>query len=450
MIILVILAIVPGSGRLWNPGFRYRNWANGLILLGCIILMVGCKGVSQETALPPSPILPEARSQSYVLAVQATDGQLNSAGHIQLAETTLLRGNRKAALAHYAAAAHEQNTAQAWRLVADSLLAQRDWLAARDVLDALLVSDPTNSTAHYQLGVLLLPHDPRQAYEHLTVAAADAQLGSAAEALQAVIVASEMALPSVQYLQTGMALASLEQWGLAEQSFTLAVTFDPGYAEAWAYLDLARAQQDKSVGIGLEQAVLLSPTSATILLLSGLVAQIQGDHVAALQFLRLAQEQDPQNPAIAAELGSVYRLLGDYAAAEQWLQTAVGLAPADARFMTLLALFYVDAGYDLAGDGLAVLQAAVDGQPENAELQAIYAWALFNQGEHTAAQAAIAQARFLAPDNPRVLYYQGLLHQAANQNDLAVDVLLELLHHPAPQGFDVLARHTLERLDHEQ
>lgn len=442
----LVWTIMFGRGCLGWLAQRYQNRLRWAVLFVGLFLMVGCSTVAQVTATPPLSFIAETLPPEYVLAVQAANGQLDSQGHTQLAAVYALQGNRRAALAHHVAAAHQQDTADAWLVIVDRLFAQRDWWAGYDVLTMLNNSDPTSPVVNYQLGILLAPYNPRLSYDHLVAAAAGPEYAAAGETLQAAIIATAMEAPADQYLQIGMALAAQEQWGGAEQAFALAVAFDPAYAEAWAYLGLVRAQQHKAAAVALDRALVLAADSPIVLLLAGLVEQIQGDYAAALPLMTQAQTLDPQNPAIAAEVGNAYRLTGDYTAAEQWLQAAAGLALAEPQFMTLLALFYGESGYDLSGDGFALLQEAVAQQPENAGLQAVYAWRLFNQGDAQAALETIAQARFLEPANPRVLYYQGLLYQATNQTDLAVDILQEVLHHPAPEGFDVLARRVLGRL----
>ena len=85
-------------------------------------------------------------------------------------------------------------------------------------------------------------------------------------------------------------------------------------------------------------------------------------------------------------------------------------------------------------------------EPSNATIQAAYGWVLFNLGQTEAAQESVQLALSLEPDNPRALYYLGLIAQMQGRRDEAISALLRLLDHSQPQGFDVLARRALENM----
>lgn len=413
------------------------------------VALWGCASTApaEEAALStPASSTPADRIRALLAGPQWTT--LGADGQRALAEGYLALGNEEAALAHWSAVALVSDDLALWRELAARFQQRGDWSAARQALESILRLSPQDPAAHYALGVLLAPYHARQAYEHLTFAVDDPQFGEGARALRSAIAAAQSGSPAYQSAQVGIALASLEYWPQAEQAFSMAVALNSGYAETWAYLGLARAQQGKEALTAFERALALAPDDPLVVYLHGLMWRAGGDYVRSRLELAEAQRLAPQNPAFAAELGTAYRLEGNYSLAEYWLQMATALAPGELEFLKLLALFYADEGFNLDGSGLAVLQEAVALLPGDADLQAAYAWALFNLQEVTAAQEAIDRALLLAPDNPRALYYLGLMYESRAQTDQAVSTLLRLAAHPHAEGFDVLARRVLARLGH--
>ncbi len=392
-----------------------------------------------RVGFPPSTALFTLTAQAYFVAPDADWHREISAAYGAL-------GSPEASLAHLAAAAAQANDPAQWRAVATRFLERGDWAAARQALEAILSLAPDDPLAHYQIGVLTAPYNARQAYAHFAAAGQDPTLATAAQTLQETIAATQVDNPAYQSAALGMALAGLEHWPQAEQAFATAAALDPTYAEAWAYLALARAQQGKDAADAAAQAASLAPQNALVTYLLGLTWRAGGDYTRSRLALAQAQQTEPQNPAFAAELGDAYRLEGNLPLAEQWFRQAVVLAGNADTFLNLLALFYADTLHNLTGNGLAVLQEATAQEPSNATIQAAYGWVLFNLGQTEAAQEAVGAALDLEPDNPRALYYLGLITQAQGRREEAIGALLRLLDHPHPQGFDVLAHRALENM----
>ena len=146
------------------------------------------------------------------------------------------------------------------------------------------------------------------------------------------------------------------------------------------------------------------------------VAQREGSQstcCSALRVLLSAQESAPDNPALAAEVGAAYRQLGDFPNAETWLQRAVSLSLNAPDMIRTLGFFYADEGYNLAGEGLTVLQEAVSSYPDDGELHAAYAWALVQDGALSDGTAALVDALTLTPDSPRYHSARWLLNLSA-------------------------------------
>ena len=380
--------------------------------------------------------------------MDAASGSPTANWHRASADAYQLQGHSAAALAHLAAAAAGADDPVLWHQVMEGFWSRGEWDAARQALETILQLSPQDTAAHFRLGVLLAPLDMRQAYTHLVSAATDPVWGTAAQRLQVAIAEEQQAGAAAQNAQVGMVLASLAFWPQAEQALETAVALNPVYAEAWAYLGLVRARQGWDGASAFERAFAYVPDDPLLYYLYGLMWRAVGDDDRSLNALLEAQHLSPQNPAFAAELGMAYRLQGELVLAEYWLQEAVALAPGEPQFLRQLALFYAEELFNLEGDGLTVLREAVSTLPDDAALQAAYAWALFNVREVTAAEEAISTALSLEPDNPRALYYRGLMYQYQARSEQAIQTLLRILTLPDPQGFDDLARRALENMDY--
>ncbi|NPV65538.1 MAG: tetratricopeptide repeat protein [Anaerolineae bacterium] len=414
-----------------------------LLTLVMVLAVTGLTG----SVLMPQPMQPAPRDGSpatfiFDLTVSRSDGW-DARQHGALAGAYAAASNDAAAVAHLYVAAAESDDPALWRQVADRAWRSQRWMLARQALEAVIRWAPEDASARYRLAVLLLPYDARQAYEHLRYTLGDSALGARAAFLQAAVTEAASDTPADQVARIGMALAAQGHWPQAEQAFVTAIAMTPDYAVGWAYLGLARAQQGKNATDAFARALAYAPGDAVVLLLQGLAWRAQGDHERSLEALAAAQGTAPDDPAIAAELGTAYRLLGDLASAEYWLARAAQLGAGQPQFLTNLAFFYAEEAYNLTGNGLTVLAEAVARQPENADLQAAYGWALVQAGQVTTGEAALQTAMSLQPDCPRALYYQGLLYQLQGQDALAVETLARLIGHPEPQGWDRLARRVL-------
>lgn len=408
-------------------------------VLFALAVLIGC--APQESALPETSLaLHEPGGQALALRVVDEPAPSTAAA---LYESF---GRAQAAAAFWAAEAAATDSPDLWRQVARQLTAQGDWSAAQQAWESLLALLPQDDEAHFELGLLLMPYAPQAADAHLASISPDTDFAAQAEVLRDVLLAVVEVPAAQRSVQIGQALVNLGRWGQAEQVFSAAVAWEPSYAAAWAYLGLARAQQGKPVQQTFERALALAPGDPLVVFLYGLMLRAVGEDAQSIEALLEAQRMLPENPAVAAELGMAYRLSGDFALAAYWMQQANLLAPADDAFLRLLALFYAEELFNIDGDGLTVLQEAAARFPQDADIQAAYAWVLFNAGQEAASEAAFASVFDLDPHNPRGLYYQGLVYRQRARTQAAIDTLSLLLEHSDPQGYDVLARRALAQL----
>jgi len=253
--------------------------------------------------------------------------------------------------------------------------AQGDTQAVIADLQALTNLRPADVEMRYQLGLYLAAHQPEEALAHLAqVADLEPVLKSQAEAvLSSIRAASRADDPAYILLESGRALASLGEWGLAAEAFQGAVDLSPGYAEAWAYLGEARQHLDPdgsasqtSPGLAeLNKAVQLDPASFVANTFLALYWQRQGETNRALQVLEEVNQLHPENPALLSELGNALAQTGNLQAALAAYQGAVRLAPDVPDYWRLLAGFSARYEYQIAAVGLPAARRAAALDPSN-------------------------------------------------------------------------------------
>ncbi len=142
------------------------------------------------------------------------------------------RGDVTRALPYWEAA---EDSHTLWQRAGAYLSLQR-WADAADALNQLVQADPDNFWAQYHLGLLRLAFDPQDAAAHLQTASRSATFNQDAAVLLRVVNSSDDALA----MRAGLALASLDLWPYAELAFQHAADLGQSYAEALAYVSLAR------------------------------------------------------------------------------------------------------------------------------------------------------------------------------------------------------------------
>ncbi len=372
----------------------------------------------------------------------AADGMVAA----QRAQEYQRRGDAAIALRYARVAAGQHADSGQWLQLAYLYRDRADWLGMQESLSQVLEIEPGHAEAHYELALLLMPFDLRAAYAHLTMTLDDPRFAGEGRQLQLMLGEIEMLDRPQQSARIGQALAARERWAQAEQAFITSVALQPDFAEAWAYLALVQAQQHKTSATSAARALVLGPNNGRVQFLTGLASRIAGQPAAALPALLFAQSQEPANPAFALELGTLYRQMGDLPTAEYWLRYALDLARDEPSFLRMLAFFYAEEAYALQEGGLAFLRQATAQLPEDVDLLAAYAWALFNSGDPAGALQTLDTVFALHRDSPRGLYYQGRIFQLQGQPEAAWAAFERILTLGQPDGFDELAIRALEEL----
>ena len=296
----------------------------------------------------------------------------------------------------------------------DALGRPAEAAAVRAELAAL---QPTSVEAQYRLGLYRAATEPGSAVLPLSAVASLAPEAASKAQLVLDAIALGQASGDEAYLfgRVGLALVQLEEWSLAEIALEQAVALNSTYADAYAYLGLAQDMLGTDGQTNLEAAVKLAPDSVLANYMLALHWRRLGQSAQALPYLQAAQKLDPQNPALAAEMGGAFAAMGDLAQAEAWFTQAVSLAPDDAQFWLLLTRFYIDSEFHIAEPGLAAARETWRRLPEDSLAVEAYGYALLLTGDIAGAGVLLEKAAQLGPQEPSVFYHLGALYAAQSR-----------------------------------
>jgi len=339
-----------------------------------------------------------------------------------LGDAYLGRGDRTAAIAQWeqALAALPNEEALLARL-ATVYEADGRFPQAAEMLKRRLQAGNRDPALLYRLALITAATAPGESLVPLLVAAeVPSDFAATARYLRSVIQeAQAQGVPAYTFGRVGFELVQLREWALAEHALAQAVSLDPTYADAHAYLGLAQDSQGRDGLASYERAVQLAPQSPLAHYLFGLHYRSRGESAKALPYLRAAQQLDPQNPAIAAEIGGAYAAQNDLLNAEIAFTHAVELAPNNAKFWLLLARFYVDNEFKVAELGLPAARQAA-GLDETSALAAdAHGYALVVTGDFINGRKQLERALALDPNLPSAYYHLGRLYQFQNKTDEA-------------------------------
>ncbi len=283
-------------------------------------------------------------------------------------------------------------------------LQERD--AARAEYETLLLVAPTDSLAHERLGALLLGDDP-VAIQHLFAA----QTGLADRLLVAMGEPGTADAPAYASALLGQVLFGEQEWALAVRQFERALSHNPDYPDAHAYLGYVLDQMGRAdeARPHLLRAVALAPDSAVAHTFLGLHYDRLGDFSAARAEYETAYDLDPDNPATCVEVGQTWVAEGRYVAAEIWLLEAVSLQPTDPALWEILARFYLDHNITAEGRGVEATEKLVELSPDDASAHDLRGWAAFQVGDYGTAQDSFLRAVSLDPTLASAHYHLGLL-----------------------------------------
>ncbi|MBN2303540.1 MAG: tetratricopeptide repeat protein [Anaerolineae bacterium] len=384
----------------------------------------------------------DARVYLYVLADQ--DGW-NAARRDQLAAILTHSGEDvyASALLYVSAA----NDPRELRALAQEQIARLDWPNAETTLAQLLTLDATDAQSAYQLGLLLAPQAPDLARDYLLRAEHDPAYTVAARAVTQALDAygTQSRTDALTYL--GITLVGLGEWPFAEQALQMALEANAVNPAALAYLGFVRDQQGGDGLPDIEAALAMSPNDPLLYYILGQHWRLVQEHRQAYDAFTRAYWLAPENPALAAEVGTELQNMSDFVGAEQWLTRAVELAPQDVEWVRLLAAFYADTGFQLEAVGLDVIERAAGQFPADADIRASVGWAYYQTGDTERAYQELNTAVSQNPDQPRSRYYFGVVLERQGDLDGASDSYWFVVDTLGPdEGFGLLAARALRRL----
>jgi Flp pilus assembly protein TadD len=314
--------------------------------------------------------------------------------------------------------------ADARHALARAYVELQEWEKAQAEYEALLRADPADALAHERLGALLVGTDP-VAIQHLFAA----RTGLANQLLAALQAASTADDPAYASARLGRVLFEEQEWALATHQFERALSNDPDYPDAHAYLGYALDQLGHSgeAQFHLLRAVELAPDSAVAHTFLGLHHDRLGDFSAARTEYETAYDLDPTNPATCVEIGQTWAAEGRYVAAEIWLREAVHLQPDDPALWEALARFYLAHNVTAEGRGVEATARLVELSPDDARAHDLRGWAAFQVGDYRTARDSLLRATSLDPLLASAYYHLGRLWAAQGAQQKAQEAFVRAL-----------------------
>lgn len=366
------------------------------------------------------------RAQTALLIAHRNGGWTPELG-LRMGQFYLGLGLGAEAIARWKSAlAQDPHLAEARLQLGWAYLHSGAWDDARGAFEAILSRrDDAHrrhwQSAHYGLGLLLMPEDPTAALHHLQIAAGGAD-GAMAD--KAIVLGADLQQAWLNGVEPAHAAALLGQayvrvgaWSLARRTLTLAVTAEPAYAEARAYLGHALDYLGDTVEAErqLLWAVRLAPTETSPRYLLGLYYQRHGQPRQAVFQFRQALKLDPDDAALYAELGRAWLAEQNYTDAEAAFRVAAELSPDDVDFQLLLARFYVDRLIRVRTHGLPAARKAAQLDPTSAEAFDLLGWAYYLLGFLDEAESALLRSVDLDADRPGARYHLGAVQLRRGQ-----------------------------------
>lgn len=302
-------------------------------------------------------------------------------------------------------------SATLYRLLASVQRSQKNWEEEKAALENQLKLDSNDAYAHYRFGLLLTLFNPDLAYSELqTASTLNMEVDSATQTLiSALNVADTQNSESEKKITIGRALGLVQEWDLAHVAFEQAIELDSQNAEAWAWLGEAKQQLGQDGSVELDKALMLNHTSATVRGLRALYWSRQGKYAQVLAEYSLANEFEPTNPAWLVGVGEAHTRLGDLISALAAYQQAVELAPDDATYWRLLAMFCAENNVYVEEIGLPAVQEANRLSPNDVIVLDAVGFVYFASGRYTNAEQTFLQAIEFSPQ-----YFPAHLHLAMN------------------------------------
>jgi tetratricopeptide (TPR) repeat protein len=454
VVILLVANAAPASKQVqqWmdagNRATQAGEYGSALAAYGHVLALIGPQAAVYERLVQMSLNAGQyGQARVYLYALADLDGW-TSARRDQLARILRSSGESdQAAALQYASLQGQSDDPLALRELAQQQIAQQAWDQAETTLGRLIALTPDDGEALYEMGVLLAPDNRAFAANYLARAALDPDWAARANTVQAALSAYGTYSLTDAHTHLGVALLELGEWSLAERVLQLALDVNAINPTARAYLGFVRDQQGRDGLPDIQAALAMSPNDPVIYYLLGLHWRRLAQHDEALEDFRQAYWLEPDNAALAAEVGTSLQNLGNLAEAETWFEKAVDLDPSDDHWRSVMATFYADTGFQLQERGLAFIEQTRQLEPNDTGVLASLGWAYYKMNDIERAYQALSAAVGMAPSDVRSRYYFAVVLEQRGDSQGAADSYQYVVQQVGPDsGFGLLAARALRRL----
>jgi tetratricopeptide (TPR) repeat protein len=318
---------------------------------------------------------------------------------------------------------------------------------AAEFYQATLEINPSDPQANYKLGLSLAITSPEEADPFFEAAQfSDPNLAPLIERITDALRLGDLSEnPAYRLTLLGQTLGAIQEWSLAENALELAAEQDPNYAEAWAYLGEAQQQTGGDGYEALETALSIDSQSYSANLLMALYWRRNGEPAEALEYLLVAERQDPNNILLKEDIANTYAELGQVEEGLEILHQLTADHPENSLVWQMLARLCLNYDLKVTDVGLSAARQAVLLAEDDPIALLLLGRAYFQVGNISMAERFFSEASLQEPLSAEPHYYLGLLY--LNRGDLtAAENHLSQAYHLDPSGsIGTLAQQTLEQ-----
>ncbi|MCJ7716709.1 MAG: hypothetical protein MUO54_09335 [Anaerolineales bacterium] len=279
----------------------------------------------------------------------------------------------------------------------------------------------------YHFGLLTAAHEPVGALVYLD------QISDTfpdAEVISTAIRESKSEEPAYQYVTTGQALASINQWRLASYAFEQAANLRPDYLESWAYwgeaLQHLEDPSEDPLEL-LEKALALDDLSPLVNMFLGLYWQRDGSHNKALEYFNKAEQAWSDHPEVYVEQGKSLAALGELETAVERYQQAIELSPLEGIYYSQLAHFCISYSYKVRELGLPAARVAVQLDDQNPEILDVMGQVMLNLDDEMNAVKFFHRSLEVDSSYAPAYFHLGIIYSSRDNRDLTVYYLQQVL-----------------------
>jgi tetratricopeptide (TPR) repeat protein len=319
---------------------------------------------------------------------------------------------------------------------------------ARAAFEDLVTLAPNDHDAVIHLVLLIARDEPADALEHLRLAE---QLAPGQDPIFEDLIATieeglESESVAYQLARIGQTLLRYDEWEFAAFAFRSALSLEPDYTEALAYMGLVLSRIDMDGVPELLRAIEIEPDTMLPHIFLGMVYHERGESDAALNELQTAAEINASNPAIYAMLGAALDSIGEINQAMMAYTQATVLAPNVPDFWLLLAQYTLAREIEISTVALPAARNALALEARNAAGLDALGYGYYLLGNFPMAERLLTHSIRIDPSLALTQYHLGLLRLTQGETDRARAALERAVQIDGNGQVGTLAQLTLENL----